>query len=207
MAEAQVETALVGVDFDDSGDDAIVDALRWLGENPNRVVRALHVLDPNQVARDNHVQPALLAKEQALSRAPQELLHWIAQMAQMRGLVFDERIHAHARIGKPVETMLQFAIDYDASLLIVGTNSRRGVERLVLGSVAEMLVRNARCPVLVARPVDYTGAIKTRLPEPPYAPGQESTYPAPATGVRRDIQTQSNLWQHGSGRPTGFRIV
>lgn len=205
--EIGVEVGVVGVDFDDSGDDAIVDALRWLGQNSGRTLRALHVIDPDQVARENYVQPALLAKEQALTRAPQELIHWIAQLAQMRGLPFDERVHAHARIGKPIETMLQFATDYGASLVIVGTNSRRGLDRLLLGSVAESLVRQARCPVLVARPVDYTGAVKTQLPAPPYAPGEQPSYPAPARLLQRDIQTQSRLWQHSGGRPTGYRIV
>lgn len=203
MTTPTSERAVVGVDFDDSGDDAIAEALLWLGQGPKRELHALHVIDPAQAAKDNNVQPALLAKEQALTRAPEELLHWIRQLAQLRGLPFEDRIRTHARIGKPVDTILQFAIDYDANLLIVGTHGRRGVDRLMFGSVAEKLVRGARCPVLVARPTDYGDAVKTKLPEPPYEPGQEPSYPA----MRREVLFESRSLEPTSGRPTGYRIV
>jgi nucleotide-binding universal stress UspA family protein len=39
-----------------------------------------------------------------------------------------------------------------ADLLVVGTHGRKGVSHLLLGSVAERLVRTAHCPVLVVRP-------------------------------------------------------
>jgi nucleotide-binding universal stress UspA family protein len=63
-----------------------------------------------------------------------------------------DRVVTHARIGDASSTLLQMAVDYDADVLIVGTHARRGVDRLMLGSVAERLVREARCPVLIARP-------------------------------------------------------
>ena len=40
-------------------------------------------------------------------------------------------------------------------MIFVGTHGRTGVERFMLGSVAERVVRYACCPVLVARPRDY----------------------------------------------------
>ena len=204
MTEQHMERAVVGVDFDESGDDAIAEGLRWLGEKRSRVLHALHVIDPGQTAKANRVQPAMIAKEQALARVPEELANWIAQLGQLRSLPLADRVHAHARIGDPVETTLQFAIDYDANLLIVGTHGRRGLERLLLGSVAEALVRGARCPVLVARPTDYAGTTKTTLPDAPYPPGQEPVYPA--LSYHRSTQ-EPDRWQTGSGRPTGFRIV
>ena len=39
-----------------------------------------------------------------------------------------------------------------ASAVIVGTHGRKGFQRMVMGSVAESVVRNAGCPVLVTRP-------------------------------------------------------
>lgn len=207
MTEQHLERAVVGLDFDESGDDAIAEALRWLSDKPARVLHALHVIDPKQTVKDNRVQPALVAKEQALARVPEELANWIDQIAHLRSLQLDERIHVHARIGDPVETTLQFAIDYEANLLIVGTHGRRGLERLLLGSVAEALVRGARCPVLVARPTVYADTTKTTLPDAPYPPGQEPDYAALSSDLRRARQTRPDRWQTGSGRPTGFRIV
>jgi nucleotide-binding universal stress UspA family protein len=51
--------------------------------------------------------------------------------------------------GEPVETILSQAAAWEADLIAVGTKGRRGLPRLVLGSVAEGVVRRAGCPVLV----------------------------------------------------------
>jgi nucleotide-binding universal stress UspA family protein len=64
-----------------------------------------------------------------------------------------EEIHfyVHARIGKPAEEIVALAIDVGADLVMVGTHGYTGLERLVLGSTAERVVREAGCPVLVVR--------------------------------------------------------
>jgi len=46
----------------------------------------------------------------------------------------------------------QLASDLEAELVVVGTHGRRGLRRLLLGSVAEGVVRLSPCPVLVVRP-------------------------------------------------------
>jgi nucleotide-binding universal stress UspA family protein len=48
-------------------------------------------------------------------------------------------------------TIAQLARDWNADLLVVGTHGRRGVSRLLLGSVAEGMVRVAPCPLLLVR--------------------------------------------------------
>jgi len=53
--------------------------------------------------------------------------------------------------GDPVEVILDQAKRVRADLIVMGTNGRRGVQRLVLGSVAESVVRRAGCPVLVVK--------------------------------------------------------
>ena len=44
-----------------------------------------------------------------------------------------------------------FALEAGADLIVVGTHGRRGISRLLIGSTAEALVREAPCDVLVAR--------------------------------------------------------
>lgn len=56
------------------------------------------------------------------------------------------------RAGAPADEILETAEDEHVGLIVVGTHGRRGVRHLVLGSVAEQLVRKARCPVLTVRP-------------------------------------------------------
>lgn len=53
--------------------------------------------------------------------------------------------------GSPPAEVARLAADEKADLVVVGTRGRTGIERAVLGSVAEGIVRHAPCAVLVAR--------------------------------------------------------
>lgn len=88
----------------------------------------------------------------------------------------------HVRIGKPAEVICQVAVDFDADLIIVGTRARKGIERLILGSVSADVLSRARTPVLVARPKDYTGLRVTDSVQPP-RPDQDMSAPAVNSGV------------------------
>jgi nucleotide-binding universal stress UspA family protein len=68
---------------------------------------------------------------------------------------FEGRIVEHLAAGSAWKQILQVAIDLQADVLLVGTHGRTGVKRMVLGSVAEAVVRRASCPVIVVRPKDY----------------------------------------------------
>ncbi len=68
---------------------------------------------------------------------------------------FRGRLSTHVAAGSAWKQILQVAIDVQADLVIVGTHGRSGVKRLLLGSVAESVVRKASCPVLVVREKDY----------------------------------------------------
>jgi nucleotide-binding universal stress UspA family protein len=65
--------------------------------------------------------------------------------------------------GDPEEAILGVARQIECSLIVMGSHGRSGLlDRLLLGSVAEMIVRRARCPVLVvkanAKPVASDGS-------------------------------------------------
>lgn len=55
----------------------------------------------------------------------------------------------------PADAIMKYAKDVRADVIVVGTHGRSGVSRLLMGSVAEHVVRNAPCPVLVVRPRDH----------------------------------------------------
>ena len=52
------------------------------------------------------------------------------------------------RIGMPAEEILKYAAEHEVDLIVIGTHGREGLARLLLGSVAETVVRRASCPVL-----------------------------------------------------------
>jgi nucleotide-binding universal stress UspA family protein len=53
--------------------------------------------------------------------------------------------------GEPSAGIVQIAREIAADLIVIGTHGRRGVRRLLLGSVAESVLRVAPCPVLAVR--------------------------------------------------------
>jgi nucleotide-binding universal stress UspA family protein len=77
-----------------------------------------------------------------------------ALAAEARGQ-FAGRLSTHVAAGSAWKQILQVAVDVQADLLVVGTHGRGGVKRMLLGSVAETVVRKASCPVLVVREKDY----------------------------------------------------
>jgi nucleotide-binding universal stress UspA family protein len=56
------------------------------------------------------------------------------------------------KVGAPAEVILETAATLAADLIVVGTHGREGVERLLLGSVAEKVSRKASCSVLTVHP-------------------------------------------------------
>jgi nucleotide-binding universal stress UspA family protein len=67
----------------------------------------------------------------------------------------DNATPAHAQLVEshdPGAALVHLAKEMEASLIVAGTQSKRGVERLLLGSTAEKLIRSAECPVLTVGP-------------------------------------------------------
>jgi nucleotide-binding universal stress UspA family protein len=51
--------------------------------------------------------------------------------------------------GKPYETILKVASEWAADLIIIGTHGRTGLSHLLMGSVAENVVRHSEIPVMI----------------------------------------------------------
>jgi nucleotide-binding universal stress UspA family protein len=76
------------------------------------------------------------------------------------------RVTGHISAGTASIEILRAASSLGADLVLVGTHGRTGLSRMVLGSVAESIVRKASCPVVVVRPKDYSHADVPEI-EPP----------------------------------------
>ncbi len=55
------------------------------------------------------------------------------------------------KLGSPAETILNVSKSLNVHTIVLGSEGRKGIKRVLLGSVAENVVRNAECTVLVAR--------------------------------------------------------
>jgi nucleotide-binding universal stress UspA family protein len=94
------------------------------------------------------------------------------------------RVVAHVRFGFAAQQIAELAANLDADLVVVGSHGRQGVKRLLLGSVAEQVVRLARCPVWIVRPKDHPPELRIPEIEPP----------CPDCLARREATGGAALW-------------
>lgn len=144
---------VVGYDFSQSGQAALYRAIALAVRAPFHVLHFACIVDRHTpiLAVPHHGKVDYAYTE----RVQQALTDRIAQ--ELRAAEATARVHffVHVRIGKPAEELLLLAAELGADLIIVGSKGLTGVERLVLGSVSENIVREARCTVEVARPKTY----------------------------------------------------
>ena len=157
---------VIGVDFEKTGDDAIADALRIAREHPNDELHPVHVLVPAGGSPSAEQLAKLNREMESSVEAMQERVHAVCEKVYP-GEEWDQHMVFHVRVGSPAEALHQVAIDYDAHLLVVGTHARKGLEKLVIGSVAEKLMKIAHLPVLVARERQVGALQKTERPDEP----------------------------------------
>ena len=134
---------LFATDFSAPCENAWSYALAFAKRYKSKLLLA-HVIAPSVYA----AVPAELvssAKEQVKRNAEAQL----ARLQQSNGGT--ERLNCELllREGEVAEVLLRLIHDYRVDLLVAGTRGHGGTERLLLGSVAEKLFRQARCPVLV----------------------------------------------------------
>jgi nucleotide-binding universal stress UspA family protein len=89
---------------------------------------------------------------------PGDKEHWRAQLEQVRPA--NPKIPvAHVVLeGDPAAEITRYAADTGTDVIVIGTHGRTGVDRLVMGSVAEKVMRDAPCSVLVVKLPRYADA-------------------------------------------------
>jgi nucleotide-binding universal stress UspA family protein len=139
-------TVVVATDFSETAEEALSVALEIVGGTDRRIAVVHVVLDPLH-------QPWMIDAAgvdfadlrhswvKAAERKFQELLE--------RRRLNNSALSTHIVIGRPDVAIVRFAEDHGADLIVMGTHGYGGVKRLLLGSVADHVVRQASCPVLV----------------------------------------------------------
>jgi nucleotide-binding universal stress UspA family protein len=147
---------LVGIDFSELADRALEQALVVAAQRTDAEVHVLSIATPPVALDASYAIPAYGALDDAnlLSGATERLHLHVQRQLQRFGVEHPElslpvRVVSNVTIGTPAHGIAQMASDIAADLVVIGTHNRRGIERLLLGSVAEGTVRHARCPVLV----------------------------------------------------------
>lgn len=144
---------VVGVDFEELGASAMRSALALGSSVGDTEVHVVYVRSGTSGSR-------LAERDLSQIEADIERLRlFIDESVEVYKQAFGEapqvQVFAHRTAGNAAEELNRFAVALRASMIIVGTHGRKGLKRAVLGSVAEAVVRNATCPVLVMRPITH----------------------------------------------------
>jgi nucleotide-binding universal stress UspA family protein len=143
---------VIAYDFSLSADHALQRAVEVACRAPQHVLHVVSAIDARHglaVMPTRHVDWEYAEKVQAM------LAERVKIAFAGRPSVSEVQFFVHARIGKPADEILRLCKDVAADLVFIGSHGATGLERLVLGSVSERVVREAKCPVMVVRAKTY----------------------------------------------------
>jgi len=162
---------LVPTDFSPPS-DAALEYARMLAAKFGSTLRILHVVDDPSSSSDfvaDGFSPSTDEIQEALTgSARKRLEHLMTSGDRLRFHTYVDAV-----IGTPAEAIIDYAGATGTSLIVMGTHGRTGMAHLLMGSVAEQVVRTAPCPVLTVRQVatadeavahPATGHSEIRLP-------------------------------------------
>ena len=141
-----LKTIVVATDFDGKSEGSLEYARKIAAAYGARIVLA-HGADPMDFA--------------AVSSVPRKLFKLLPEEARavldrLSNELVREGIHSHSEVrqGAVVQTLVDIARQYKADLLVIGTKGAEGAGPIIVGAIAEELVRLSPCPVLAVAASD-----------------------------------------------------
>ena len=140
---------LLAID-DSKFSDAAVQMIIAQASPQNTEVRVLHVLAP----------PSLLLGREMGGYDPELETVWKAQREQAKALVTKTtgilrtsgfNVTSTLEEGDPKSRIIDVASEWNADLIVLGSHGRKGLDRFLMGSVAESVARHANCSVEIVR--------------------------------------------------------
>lgn len=135
------ETILVPTDGSSQSDAALEHAVA-LANHHGATVHVLYVADSNRDSLTAQGGEVVDALELEGDRITSEAIDRIEAGVEAVGAV---------EVGDPIETILDYTVSVGADVVVMGTHGRRGLDRYLLGSTTERVVRRSSVPVLTVR--------------------------------------------------------
>jgi nucleotide-binding universal stress UspA family protein len=140
---ASFKTIVVPTDFSPFANEALRIACSLARESGGKLI-LLHVAQ----------RPVVTVAGMPVPPPPPPTIDWSGLRAELDGAaagIQGVTIESLAVEGEPAATIVDLARERGADLIVMGSHGRTGLSRLLMGSVAEHVVRKAACPVLTVK--------------------------------------------------------
>ena len=151
-ADRRLERLLVALDGSETAEIALRDALE-LGVTDGARLRLLHVLQPPVASASPYLPHTIQLTHDEMTAREEYMKRYLDDVAEKDWLKGHEVETQVVVEYHPAPAVLTAADEMDADLIVLGTHGRGGLRRMILGSVADKVIRGTHRPVLVHRGV------------------------------------------------------
>jgi nucleotide-binding universal stress UspA family protein len=146
----KLKRILVPIDFSDESLRALDYAVE-LAQPFGATLTVLFALERIQFVEMGHVYGAPVSPLKLIEEQRRSARAELAQLAERLASARATEVRTLLREGTPHRVIVDAAKRPGADLIVMGTHGRTGMSRLLLGSVTELVIRHAHCPVLTVR--------------------------------------------------------
>ena len=144
ISAAQIKKILVPTDFSPESEKSLDYAVLTAKKFGARIL-LFHAIEPFPYTTTDAFM--VVDNSEALKNIAESLIKNAAALLKKKGVP----VTSSLSVGSPPREIVMKAEREKADLIIMGTHGRTGVEHVLLGSVAEKVIRLAKCPVLTIR--------------------------------------------------------
>lgn len=140
------KTVLIAIDGSPQSDDALDHAI---AEFPDAELVGLTVIDPGEAGYA--VEGAAAEFPTSWYETAEEDANSVLEEAEEHAKSAGADLKMASEIGRPANTIVRYAEEHDVDHIVMGSHGRTGMSRILLGSVAETVMRRSTVPVTVVR--------------------------------------------------------
>ncbi len=143
-----MKTIITAIDFSDASEGVLQNACK-LATVYGTTLHIIHVIEPEPSYSAYGLTPEEFPaihtfRDESQKRAEARLNHAVSEARQ-----HVKDVRADLIIGSPLHAIIDYIKEHKADLVVIGTHGHGAIAALLIGSVAEGLVRKAICPTLV----------------------------------------------------------
>lgn len=142
----EIKKVLIPIDFS-SNTEKLIEFGFYVAEQFSAPVHFFYVIEP--IPADAMIGSTMITdyRDLALKSSTKKMEEMVEDLRGKHPDCSGEVVY-----GDPVEAIVKKAGDDDSTLIVISTHGAKGLERILLGSVTERVVKRASCPVMVHNP-------------------------------------------------------